>query len=251
MTCLTAENYYEEGYPPARHPARSRCLSPQENAARYFKQYTKAKTAEKILTEQLVRGRGRSCEYLESVRAGAGSRPRAGAGFQRHPRGADGRRLYPPAAAGSSRASSGQSKPRGCSARRRVCGSSSGRNNRQNDKLTTQARLTSAGHLAAHAKDRRLPRHPLHRRRGAGRARVCSKRRASLAAYYLTGRGRARNVPVDYTPVKFVKKPAGRPPRHGDLYNLSDDLRRTGRGAGPPPVGEIRQAPGVHFLRGL
>ncbi len=64
---------------------------------------------------------------------------------------------------------------------------------------------------------------------------------ASLAAYYSQGREGGK-VPVDYTPVKFVKKPAGEA-RHGSLYHLSDDLRRTGRGAGPPPVGEIRQAP--------
>ena len=56
MTSLTAENYYEEGCPPVDIRLDAR-LSPQENAARYFKQYTKAKTAEKILTEQLVRGR--------------------------------------------------------------------------------------------------------------------------------------------------------------------------------------------------
>ena len=41
-------------------------LSPQENAAKYFKQYTKAKTAEKILQEQLQRGRS-ELVYLESV----------------------------------------------------------------------------------------------------------------------------------------------------------------------------------------
>ena len=41
-------------------------LSPQENAAKYFKQYNKAKTAEKILTEQLRLGR-EELAYLESV----------------------------------------------------------------------------------------------------------------------------------------------------------------------------------------
>lgn len=41
-------------------------LGPQENAARYFKQYAKAKTAEKILTEQLEKGR-EELTYLESV----------------------------------------------------------------------------------------------------------------------------------------------------------------------------------------
>ena len=41
-------------------------LTPQQNAARYFKQYAKAKTAERILTEQLEKGR-QELSYLESV----------------------------------------------------------------------------------------------------------------------------------------------------------------------------------------
>ena len=62
---LMAENYYEEGCPAMDIPLDVR-LSPQENAARYFKQYAKAKTAEKMLTEQLTKGR-EELRYLESV----------------------------------------------------------------------------------------------------------------------------------------------------------------------------------------
>ena len=62
---LTAENYYEEGCPAMDIPLDVR-LSPQENAARYFKQYAKAKTAERMLTEQLTKGR-EELRYLESV----------------------------------------------------------------------------------------------------------------------------------------------------------------------------------------
>ena len=65
MSRLTAENYYEDGCPPVNIPLDVR-LGPQENAARYFKQYAKAKTAEKILTEQLEKGR-EELTYLESV----------------------------------------------------------------------------------------------------------------------------------------------------------------------------------------
>ena len=62
---LTAQNYYDENCADIDIPLDVR-LSPQENAARYFKQYTKAKTAEKYLTAQLQKGR-EELQYLESV----------------------------------------------------------------------------------------------------------------------------------------------------------------------------------------
>lgn len=65
MNRLTAENYYKDGCPPMDIPLDVR-LGPQENAARYFKQYAKAKTAERVLTEQLEKGR-EELTYLESV----------------------------------------------------------------------------------------------------------------------------------------------------------------------------------------
>ncbi|MFQ9917342.1 MAG: NFACT family protein [Flavonifractor plautii] len=52
-------------------------LTPQQNAAKYYKDYNKAKTAEKMLTIQLEKGR-RELEYLNSVlenhRSGGGER---------------------------------------------------------------------------------------------------------------------------------------------------------------------------------
>lgn len=200
MTHLTAENYYEEGYPPVDIRLDAR-LSPQENAARYFKQYTKAKTAEKILTEQLVRGRA-ELQYLESVLqelAQAESeqdfndiraeltdggyirqRGRKQPGFQR------------------------QSKPRvfRSSAGLRIL---VGRNNRQNDKLTTRE---------ADKRDIWLHTQKIHGSHvilctgGAEPDAQSLLEAAQLAAYFSQGRESA-NVPVDYTPVKFVKKPAG------------------------------------------
>ena len=41
-------------------------LSPQQNAARFYKDYQKAKNAERILTEQIASG-AQELEYLESV----------------------------------------------------------------------------------------------------------------------------------------------------------------------------------------
>ena len=65
MARLEAENYYEEGCP-KRVIALDVRLSPQENAAKYFKRYSKAKTAEKMLARLMEQGRAELL-YLESV----------------------------------------------------------------------------------------------------------------------------------------------------------------------------------------
>ena len=203
MARVMVENYYEESCPQVEIPLDVR-LSPQENAARYFKQYTKAKTAEKILTEQMEKGRA-EMTYLESVvqeiaqaeseqdfndiraelteggylRRG-GKKP---AGFQR------------------------QSKPREfrSTAGLRIL---VGRNNAQNDKLTTKT---------AQKWDVWLHTQKIHGSHvilctdGAEPDEQSLYEAAVLAAWYSQGKG-GNKVPVDYTPVKFVKKPAGSRP---------------------------------------
>lgn len=62
---LRAENYYEEGCPETDVPLNP-LLTPQQNAARYFKRYSKAKTAEEYLTVQMELAR-RERDWLESV----------------------------------------------------------------------------------------------------------------------------------------------------------------------------------------
>ena len=65
MSRLTAQNYYDPDCADVDIPLDVR-LSPQENAAKYFKKYTKAKTAEKYITAQLEKARV-ELTYLESV----------------------------------------------------------------------------------------------------------------------------------------------------------------------------------------
>ena len=65
QTLLRAENFYEADAPKIEIPLRPE-LSPQQNAARYYKDYAKAKTAEKILTQQLAQGE-QEAEYLAAV----------------------------------------------------------------------------------------------------------------------------------------------------------------------------------------
>ena len=65
QTLLRAENFYEADAPEIEIPLRPE-LSPQQNAARYYKDYAKAKTAEKILTQQLAQGE-QEADYLAAV----------------------------------------------------------------------------------------------------------------------------------------------------------------------------------------
>ena len=65
QSLLRAQNYYEEGCPEVDIPLDP-LLTPQQNAAKYFKRYSKAKTAEKYLSEQMVLAR-RERDWLESV----------------------------------------------------------------------------------------------------------------------------------------------------------------------------------------
>lgn len=200
---LTAQNYYDENCADMDIPLDVR-LSPQENAARYFKQYAKAKTAEKYLTAQLQRGR-EELQYLESVLqelAQAESEQDfndirtelTDGGYLR------GRGKKQP---GFQRAS----KPREfrSSAGLRIL---VGRNNRQNDRLTTKD---------ADKRDIWLHTQKIH----GSHVILCTDgtepdeqslmEAASLAAYFSQAQGSTK-VPVDYTPVKFVKKPAGAKP---------------------------------------
>lgn len=200
---LTAQNYYDENCVDVDIPLDVR-LSPQENAARYFKQYAKAKTAEKYLTAQLQRGR-EELQYLESVLqelAQAESEQDfndirtelTDGGYLR------GRGKKQP---GFQRAS----KPREfrSSAGLRIL---VGRNNRQNDRLTTKD---------ADKRDTWLHTQKIHGSHvilctgGAEPDEQSLMEAASLAAYFSQAQGSTK-VPVDYTPVKFVKKPAGAKP---------------------------------------
>ena len=62
---LVCENYYDEQQAEITIPLDP-LLTPQQNAAKYYKRYTKAKTAEKYLREQMALAR-RDLAYLESV----------------------------------------------------------------------------------------------------------------------------------------------------------------------------------------
>ena len=195
---LVCENYYDEHYAEISIPLDP-LLTPQQNAAKYYKRYNKAKTAEKHLTEQMEIAR-RDLTYLESVLEEIDKAEleqdfndiRAElreAGFIRQ----QGKKeLNRPAKPRQFKTSTGY----------RVL---VGRNNRQNDKLT----LKEADHRDLWFHTQKI--HGSH-------VILCTEGRqvddntiveaAKIAAYYSQAR-ESGNVPVDYTPVKNVKKPAG------------------------------------------
>ena len=204
MGRLTAQNYYDPDCAEVDIPLDVR-LSPQENAAKYFKKYTKAKTAEKYLTEQLEKGRA-ELVYLESVQqelALAESEQDfndiraelAEGGYLR--RGGGGKKA----------AFQRPSKPREfrSSAGLRIL---VGRNNRQNDRLT--AKDAEKWDIWLHTQKIHGS-HVILCTGGAAPDGQSLSEAASLAAYFSQAQDSTK-VPVDYTPVKYVKKPAGAKP---------------------------------------
>lgn len=202
-TLLHAENYYEPDCPVMEIRLDPR-LSPQENSARYFKQYNKAKTAEKILAQQLQQGR-EEMRYLESVLQQLGQAEAEQDFNDIRAELTDGGYLR-----GHSKKQPGfqrASKPREfkSSAGLRIL---VGRSNKQNDQLTTKM---------AGPRDIWLHTQKIH----GSHVILCTDgtepdgqsllEAALLAAYYSQGRESSK-VPVDYTPVRYVKKPSGAKP---------------------------------------
>ena len=198
---LTCENFYEEGCPSVTIQLDP-LLTPQQNASKYYKRYTKAKTAEKYLREQMEIAR-RDMEYLESVLEEISHAETEqdfidirselkDAGFLRK----QGKKEIKRAA-----------KPR------MFCTSSGfrvlvGRNNRQNDQLT----MKEADYRDLWFHTQKIHgSHVILRTEGREVDDDTIVEAAKLAAYYSQAR-ESGNVPVDYTQVKNVKKPAGARP---------------------------------------
>ncbi len=198
---LTCQNYYDENLAEITIPLDPQ-LTPQQNAAKYYKRYTKAKTAEKYLREQMEIAR-RDLAYLESVLQEIDQAELEqdfidirselkDAGFIRK----QGKKvLQRPSKPREFRTSGGL----------RVL---VGRNNRQNDKLT----LKDADYRDLWLHVQKLHgSHVILCTGGQEPADQDVTEAAMLAAYYSQAKDGA-NVPVDCTQVKNVKKPAGARP---------------------------------------
>ena len=203
QTKLTAENYYDPDCREITIPLDP-LLTPQQNAAKYYKRYTKARTAEKYLTEQMAIAE-RDEAYLESV--------------LEELRQAETEQDFLDIRAelrenGFLKRSGKEKKELKRATKPREFRTSGGwrvlvgRNNRQNDQLTTKTadyrdlwlhtQKIHGSHVILCCQGQAVPEEDL-------------LQAARLAAYFSQAKDSA-NVPVDCAAVRYVKKPAGARP---------------------------------------
>ena len=200
---LEAEDFYDEAMPIIQIPL-SVTLSPQQNAAKFYKDYTRMKNAEKELTRQLQLGET-ELEYLLSVLDElnrATSEQELEEIRQELQQGG-----YVKADSGKKRIKQSKLPPMRFESTDGVP-IFVGRNNRQNDELTFKmarkddiwlhAQKVHGSHVIIACAGKPVPDDTI-------------TQAAQLAAYYAEATG-GQNIPVDVTPVKQVKKPAGGKP---------------------------------------
>lgn len=179
-------------------------LTPAQNAQKYYSEYKKLDTAEKMLTELIKKGAD-EIKYLDSVldsvsRAETDSelseirRELSEQGYIRTGKAVDKRsaKLSDPL---KFRSSEGFEIL-------------VGRNNRQNDQLTLKT--AKASDIWLHTKDI-AGSHVIIRTEGKTPSEKTILEAAQLAAFHSKGKS-GSGVPVDYVAVKFVKKPTGAKP---------------------------------------
>lgn len=203
QTVISCEDFYDEEMKPVDIPL-SPILSPQQNAAKFYKDYTRMKNAEKELTHQISLGQT-ELEYLKSVLEEL-NRAQNEAELEEIRRElSDGGYLRQDG--GKKRVKQGKLAPM------RFVSTDGypiyvGRNNRQNEELTFK--LARKDDIWCHA-SKVHGSHVIISCGGATPPDNTITQAAQLAAYYAETAG-GRNVPVDVTPVKQVKKiPNGKP----------------------------------------
>ena len=203
QTSVTVEDFYDENMAQIQVPI-SPTLSPQQNAAKFYKDYARMKNAEKELTKQLELGET-ELHYLKSVLEEL-NRAETDAELEEIRRELqDG---------GYLKADSGKKRMKVSKVAPMRFESTDGypiyvgRNNRQNEELTF--RLARKDDLWLHAQKVHGS-HVIISCGGTTPPDDTVTQAAQLAAYYAETKG-GQNLPVDVTPVKQVKKiPAGKP----------------------------------------
>ena len=203
QTILKAEDFYDENMAEIDIPI-SPLLSPHQNAAKYYKDYTKLKNAEKELTRQIELGE-QELYYLRSV-------------LEELDRASSDQELeeikQELQSGGYLKADSGKKKMKQAkSAPMRFVSTDGypifvGRNNRQNDELTFK--LARKDDIWCHA-SKVHGSHVIIACNGATPPDDTITQAAQLAAYYSEHKG-GQNLSVDVTPVKQVKKLTGAKP---------------------------------------
>ena len=203
QSVVSCEDFYDEEMKPVDIPL-SPILSPQQNAAKFYKDYTRMKNAEKELTHQISLGET-ELQYLKSVLEEL-NRAQTEAELEEIRRELqDG---------GYLRQESGKKRIRQEKLKPMAFTSTDGypiyvgRNNRQNEELTF--RTARKDDIWCHA-SKVHGSHVIIACGGATPPDNTITQAAQLAAYYAETTG-GRNVPVDVTTVKQVKKiPNGKP----------------------------------------
>ena len=206
-------------------------LVPQQNAAKYYKDYNKAKTAEQMLTIQLEKGTGAG---VPEQRPGKPVPGGGGAGSPGDPPGAGGDRLPPPGQDGGEAAEKGERKAHGVPL---LCRTAHlGGQEQQPERSAHHQAGLQERYLAPHPEDPRLPRDPLA---GGGRGRRPKPYRGGHSGGHLLPGGRGKPGAGGLYAGKVRQEAGRRPAGHGGLYDLPDRRSGPGPGAGQTTEGEI------------
>ena len=200
---LRAEDFYDETLREIEIPLKPN-LSPQQNAARYYKDYAKAKHAEKVLAEQIAHGEVEA-EYLATVLDE----------LSRAESERDLTEIRAELEAGGYVRAVNQKKQLKQQPSKPMEFTSSdgyrilvGRNNRQNDQLSLKT--ARRDDLWLHVQKFHGT-HVILCCGGTNPPDETITEAAMLAAWFSQAR-EGQNVPVDVTPVKNLRKPNGSPP---------------------------------------
>lgn len=202
MSSVAVENFYEEGCPEIKIKLDP-MLTPSKNMQKYYSEYRKADTAEKILTEQIAKGE-EELAYIDSVfdaltrtqsedEVNELRQELSEQGYIRSSK----LKGKPP----KSRPPLEFTSPDGFTVL-------VGRNNKQNDQLT--AKTADKTDIWLHTKDI-TGSHVIIRAEGKEVPDSTVMWAARVAAFHSRAKSSSQ-VPVDYVPVRFVKKPSGAKP---------------------------------------
>ena len=207
QTALRAQNYYDPEGGEVDIPLDP-LLTPQQNAAKYYKDYKKAQKAEEMLSIQLEKNR-RELDYLDSVlqmiSLSEGDRDLQEIRQELMDNGYLKQHRRKMTAKGKQKIIRSKPMEFRSSAGLTIL---VGKNNSQNDRLTLKE---------ADKRDIWLHTQKIHgshvilKTDGGEPDERSLNEAAMLAAWFSQGR-ESGQVPVDYTPVRYVKKPAGAKP---------------------------------------
>ena len=207
QTVLRAQNYYDPDCAAVEIPLDP-LLTPQQNTARYYKDYTKAKKAEEMLAIQLDKNR-KELDYLDSVlqmiTLSEGDRDLQEIRQELMDNGYLKQHKRKMTAKGKQKIVHSKPMEFRSSAGLTIL---VGKNNRQNDRLT----LKDADKRDVWLHTQKIHGSHVILKTGGEEPDEQSLTEAAMLAAWFSQAKDSGQVPVDYTPVRVVRKPAGAKP---------------------------------------